>query len=50
MDLQGLWILVEEKHMYSASEIGVVVKLEVSMQLQNLWQGAYETIISYKQC
>ncbi len=51
VDPQGLWKLVEEKHkVYSTSKIVVVVKLEVRTQLQNMWQGAYKSIISYKQC
>lgn len=50
VDPEGLWKLVEQKHkVHSASEVAIVVKLESRTQLQNIRQGSYESIISYKQ-
>lgn len=50
VDPEGLWKLVGEKHrVYSTSKIGIVVKLKARMQEQNMRQGIYESVISYKQ-
>jgi hypothetical protein len=43
-------LAIEEKHrVHSTSEVAAIVKLEARNQLQNMRQGAFENIISYKQ-
>jgi hypothetical protein len=50
VDPERLWKAAEEKHcVHSTSEVAVIVKLEERNQLQNLRQGSFESIISYKQ-
>jgi hypothetical protein len=50
VDPERLWKAIEEKHkVHSTSEVAAVIKLEARNQLQNLRQGGFESIISYKQ-
>jgi len=45
-----IWQLIETKHkVHSASEVEAVVKLVASTQLASCWQGAYESIVTFKQ-
>jgi hypothetical protein len=49
-DLETLWQLVALKHkVHSSSEVEAVMKLAARTQLASTWQGAYESIISFKQ-
>jgi hypothetical protein len=50
VDPERLWKAIEEKHrVHSTSEVAAIFKLEARNQLQSLRQGAFESIISYKQ-
>jgi hypothetical protein len=50
VDPERLWLAIEDKHrVHSMSEVAAIVKLEARNQLQNMRQGAFESIISYKQ-
>jgi hypothetical protein len=50
VDPERLWLAIEEKHrVHSTSKVAAIVKLEARNQLQNMRQGAFESIISYKQ-
>jgi hypothetical protein len=50
VDPERLWLAIEEKHhVHSTSEVAAIVKLEVRNQLQNVRQGAFKSIILYKQ-
>jgi hypothetical protein len=50
-DLETLWSLVEHKHkIHLMGEVEAVVKLAARMQLATIRQGAYESIIAFKQC
>ena len=47
---EALWQLVEVKHkVHSASKVEVVVKLAARTQLATTRQGAFESIIAFKQ-
>ncbi len=47
---ERLWEIVVEKHrVHSTSKVAAIVKLEARNQLQTLRQGAFKSIISYKQ-
>ena len=49
-DPEKLWALVVQKHkVHSASEVEEIVKLSARQMYQNVRQGAYESIISYKE-
>jgi len=49
-DPETLWQLVETKHkVHSASEVEAVVKLAARTQLASCRQGAYESIVTFKQ-
>jgi hypothetical protein len=49
-DPEKLWQIVEQKHkVYSASEVEAVVKLAARTQLMMTRQGAFESIIAFKQ-
>ena len=50
VDPEALWLLVESKHkVHSTSEVEAVVKLVARTQLAATQQGAFESIISFKQ-
>jgi hypothetical protein len=49
-DPETLWQLVEAKHkVHSASKVEAVVKLAARTQLASCQQGAYESIVNFKQ-
>jgi hypothetical protein len=49
-DPEGLWQLIELKHkVHSASEVEAVVKLAARTQLAMTRQGAFESIVAFKQ-
>jgi len=49
-DPEKLWALVVQKHkVHSASEVEEIVKLSARQMYRNVRQGAYESIISYKE-
>jgi hypothetical protein len=49
-DPETLWQLVEAKHkVHSVSEVEAVVKLAARTQLASCRQGAYESIVTFKQ-
>jgi hypothetical protein len=49
-DPEMLWQLVEAKHkVHSASKVEAVVKLAARTQLASCQQGAYESIVNFKQ-
>jgi hypothetical protein len=50
VDPERLWEIIVDKHrVHSTSEVAAIVKLEARNQLQNLRQGGFESVISYKQ-
>jgi hypothetical protein len=45
-----LWEIIVDKHrVHSTSEVAAIVKQEARNQLQNVRQGGFESVISYKQ-
>jgi hypothetical protein len=49
-DPEKLWALVVQKHkVHLASEVEEIVKLSARQMYRNIRQGAYESIISYKE-
>jgi hypothetical protein len=50
VDPERLWEIIVDKHqVHSMSQVAAIVKLEARNQLQNLRQGGFESMISYKQ-
>jgi hypothetical protein len=50
VDPEGLWQLIELKHkVHSASEVEAIVKLAARTQLAMTRQGAFESIVAFKQ-